>query len=150
MKSHRMIETLVGVFILLLALGALALGWRQRPGAAGDGYDLFADFSDASGIQAGTLVEIAGVPIGRVTQVRLSESYFARVQMRIEAGVKIPEEAELAWRQSDLLGAPRLSVLIFDIGDSYLMDGDFFSSVDPADNFFDVLSNLAQGNNQDG
>ena len=144
MMQNRTVETLLGVLILLLAALALTLAAQQRPGGGGDGYELLADFTDASGIQPGTLVEIAGVPIGRVTQVDLSPDYFARVRMHISAGIQIPEEAELAWRQSDLLGAPRLSVLIFDISESYLTDGDFFASVDPADNFFDVLSNLAQ------
>ncbi len=143
---QRLIETAVGLLVLVLAAVALIWGVGQR-GTPGHGsYDLYADFSDASGIAPGTLVEIAGVPVGQVVAVDLTDTYDARVQLRINAGVQIPAEAELAWRQSDLIGAPRLAVLIFDLGNDVLEPGDFFAATDPADNFFEVLSDLAAGN----
>ncbi len=142
---QRFIETGVGLLVLAVAALALLWGLGQR-GTRGGGYDLYADFVDASGVAPGTLVEIAGVPVGRVVAVDLTDTYDARVRLRIDAGVQIPAEAELAWRQSDLIGAPRLAVLIFDLGDEVLQPGDFFAATDPADNFFEVLSELAAGN----
>lgn len=147
--NMRLGETLVGLAVLVAAIlicfwafvgGPMVLGTADGPG-----YRLFADFDDASGLRPGTVVEIAGVPVGQVTGLTLNEYSQARVEMRVQPNVLIPEEAELAWRQSDLLGAPRLSILIFDMVEPYLSDGDFFSVVDPADNFFELLSNLAQG-----
>jgi len=140
----RLVEISVGLAVLVIAGLALAWGIAQRPANSG-GYDLYADFTDASGILPGTLVEIAGVPVGQVTAVTLTPGYDARVALRIDEGVQIPEESELAWRQSDLIGAPRLSILIFDLGGEVLRPGDFFATTDPADNFFDVLSDLAAG-----
>lgn len=139
----RLIEILTGALVLGLAgfILVFALGNRASTGASG--YELRADFEDASGIRAGTTVEIAGVPIGRVTSVSLREDFYADVRMRIDADVRIPEESELAWRQSDLIGSPSLTVIVLDAGSEPLAPGDAFSSVDPADNFFELLSSLA-------
>ncbi len=139
----RGLEVALGAGVLLLA-GLIALyGIGARAGAGGGSYTLFAEFDDASGIRPGTLVEIAGVPVGRVVEVTLNEVYFARVRLAIDEGIVVPEDSELAWRQSDLIGAPRLSILVFDAFGEPMVDGDQFSAVDPADNFFELLSNLA-------
>lgn len=141
--ASRVLETLVGAAVL--AIAAAALGYAlTRPQAGGAGYDVFADFADASGVRPGTRVEIAGVRVGQVAEVTLTDAYFARARLRIDAGVAIPEDSELAWRQSDLIGAPSLSILVFDLDGTPLQDGDFFSTVDPADNFFELLSSLAR------
>ena len=54
------------------------------------------------------------MPIGRVTSITLGPDYFARVTLEIDAGIRIPEESQLAWRQASLIGAPTLAVLIED------------------------------------
>lgn len=143
--SSRRFEIGVGALVLILAAALLVFGLQSRQALGEAGYTLYAEFSDASGIRPGTVVEISGVPVGRVTSVELNEIYFATVALEINAGVVIPEDSELAWRQSDLLGAPRLSIIVFDAFGEPMGEGDVFSSVDPADNFFELLSNLAAG-----
>lgn len=142
----RLGEALIGLLVLVFGLAALVWAlWAGRGSvpAHSQGYSLYADFEDASGIRPGTVVDMAGVPVGRVTGVALNEFYQARVQIHLEAGVAIPEASELAWRQLDLLAAPRLTIVPFALEGPYLQDGDFFSAVDPADNILEVLSNLA-------
>ena len=148
--AERRLEILVGVSVLLLALFSVVFALKQRNAHNGEAYTLYGEFTDASGIRPGTVVEIAGVPIGEVTGVELNEALFAKVAMRIDAAIQIPEDSELAWRQSDLIGSPRLSVLVFDMFAPPLGEGDFFSSVDPADNFFELLSSLASQAGTDG
>ena len=144
--TSRWFEIVTGALVLILAAALLIFGLRSRPAGGGAGYTLYAEFSDASGIRPGTVVEISGVPVGRVTSVMLNDIYFATVALHIDEAVVIPEDSELVWRQSDLLGAPRLSILVFDASTDPLIDGDAFLSTDPADNFFEMLSNLAAGN----
>lgn len=143
--SARLTETLIGLLVLIFAGLALTYALTRSGSVSGGegGYTLYADFQDASGLRLGTEVEIAGVRVGEITSIELTDFYYARVAIGLGADVVIPEDAELAWRQSDLLGAPRLSILVFDETGAPLQDGDFFGSVDPADNFFEVLSNLA-------
>ena len=148
--AERGLEILVGGGVLLLALFSLIFAINQRTTHSDGAYTLYGEFTDASGIGPGTVVEIAGVPIGEVIGVELNEALFAKVAMRIDGTVQIPEDSELAWRQSDLIGSPRLSVLVFDMFAPPLGDGDFFSSVDPADNFFELLSSLASQAGTDG
>ena len=139
----RPFETAVGALVLLLAGLFLFYGLVSRPGSGGSGYTLYADFSDASGLRIGTVVESAGVPIGRITSLTLGQDYFARVAVEIDAGITLPEGSQLAWRQASLIGAPTLAVLIEDPFSDPLEDGDVFSSVDPADNLFELLYALA-------
>ena len=146
----RSLEILAGALVLVLAAAALIFGLNQRPSSGGDSYRLYAEFDDASGIRAGTVVEVAGVPVGRVSSIELNDFYFAQVEMKIDASIQIPEDSELVWRQSDLIGSPSLSILVFDTFSDPMQDGDVFSSVDPADNFFELLSNLAGQASSDG
>ncbi|MGB0785586.1 MAG: MlaD family protein [Alphaproteobacteria bacterium] len=140
----RSLEIIIGALVLVLGFVGLVFG-ISRSGVQSAGYKLYASFTDATGIFAGTLVEIAGVPVGQVTDVRLSDNYDAQITIHINENIEIPEDSELAWRQSDLIGAPRLSILVFDVTSEILQPNDYFSSTDPADNFFDVLSDLAAG-----
>ena len=147
--SNRLLETLTGALVLAFAALALAYGlWRPGQGGQGTGYTLYADFQDASDIRAGTAVEIAGVPIGRVSDVHLTEFHYARVAMRIDGGIAIPVESELAWTQPGLLGAPRLNVLVFEDSGEMLQDGDFFDSVRPAYNLIEGF--IATSGGDDG
>ena len=139
----RFIEVITGALVLGLAIFVLIYGLRNRSNSGASGYELRAEFQDASGIRAGTTVEIAGVPIGRVTSVSLRDDFYADVRMRIDTDVSIPEESELAWRQADLIGSPSLTVIVLDSASDPLPPGGVFANVDPADNFFELLSSLA-------
>ena len=139
----RLLEVITGGLVLALAIFVLVYGLQNRPSNGASGYELRAEFQDASGIRAGTTVEIAGVPVGRVTSVSLRDDFYAEVRMRIDGKVSIPEESELAWRQADLIGSPSLTVIVLDPESDPLQPGDAFSNVDPADNFFELLSSLA-------
>lgn len=145
--TSRRFEIGVGALVLILAAALLVFGLRSRPSGGGSGYTLYAVFEDVSGIRAGSVVSVSGVPIGRVTSVELDEYYSALVAIQINEGVLLPDGSEIAWRQSDLLGSPGLSVIPFGDPqeDGAMLDGDYFSDTDPADNFFEVLSGLAAG-----
>ena len=99
------LDVAVGVFLLI---GILALGWLSvRLGRVdlftSPGYVIFADFPSVGGLKAGSSVEIAGVEIGRVDRITLSD-YQARVAMTIRGDVKLQEDTIASIKTRGLIG----------------------------------------------
>jgi phospholipid/cholesterol/gamma-HCH transport system substrate-binding protein len=91
---------LLGVAILIsisLNLGQLGFGETQ-------GYTLQAEFPNAGGLQDGAVVELAGVKIGRVTSVTLTDTYHARVILRILPTIALQEDSRAAIKSKGLIG----------------------------------------------
>jgi phospholipid/cholesterol/gamma-HCH transport system substrate-binding protein len=97
---------IVGLFVAvgLACLGYLAikLGKLEVFGAAG--YTVTADFPSVAGLKVGDPVEIAGVRIGRVDSLGLSEDDRARLTLRVNDGVKLQEDAIASVRARGLIG----------------------------------------------
>lgn len=99
------LDVAVGVFLLI---GILALGWlSMRLGRVdffgGPGYVVIADFPSVGGLKTGSSVEIAGVEIGRVDAITLSE-YQARVTMSIRKDVQLQEDTIASIKTRGLIG----------------------------------------------
>jgi len=95
----------VGIFVLI---GILALGWLSvKLGRVeflgGQGYQVTADFPSVGGLKAGSAVEIAGVEVGRVEAITLTD-YQARVLMRIRSDVKLQEDSIASIKTKGLIG----------------------------------------------
>ncbi len=105
MKKRWDMELAVGVFLLLglLALGYLSIHLARMEVVGQGGYTIFARFSSVEGLKTGTLVEIAGVEVGRVKSIEL-QNYRARVAFSIRSDVKIPEDTIASIRTKGLLG----------------------------------------------
>jgi phospholipid/cholesterol/gamma-HCH transport system substrate-binding protein len=99
------LELAVGVFVLLglacLAYLAINLGKMEIYGA---GYNIYANFDNASGLKTGAAVEVAGVEVGRVAAIQVTPQYQARVSMRLQPGVKIHDDAIASIRTKGIIG----------------------------------------------
>lgn len=105
MKSFRERRpTLVGLIsIVLIAAGlAGAFSINHFQGLRGV-YEISADLRDAAGLQAGNEVRVAGVKVGRLTDISLTDDA-ARIAMEIESNVQLPEETRLEVKLKTLLG----------------------------------------------
>jgi phospholipid/cholesterol/gamma-HCH transport system substrate-binding protein len=98
-------EVVVGVFLLLglLALGYMAVKLGRMEVIGGSGYRVFATFTNVAGLRTGSAVEIAGVEVGRVEAIHLKD-YQARVTLRINDQVKLPEDSIASIRTKGLIG----------------------------------------------
>ena len=99
------LDVAVGIFVLV---GMLALGWLSvKLGRVdlftGAGYTITADFPTVGGLKAGSSVEIAGVEVGRVNGITLSD-YQARVIMSINSGVILQEDSIASIKTRGLIG----------------------------------------------
>jgi phospholipid/cholesterol/gamma-HCH transport system substrate-binding protein len=99
------LEVVVGVFVLLglacLAYLAVNLGKME---IYGEGYNIYANFNNASGLKTGAAVEVAGVEVGRVAAIQITPQYQARVSMKLRTGVKIHDDAIASIRTKGIIG----------------------------------------------
>jgi phospholipid/cholesterol/gamma-HCH transport system substrate-binding protein len=99
------LEVSVGVFVILglLALGYLSIRLGEIQINAGNTYTVTAVFPTVAGLKPAAPVEVAGVPIGQVDDIRLEE-YEAVVVLRLEKGIRLQEDAIVSIRTRGLIG----------------------------------------------
>jgi phospholipid/cholesterol/gamma-HCH transport system substrate-binding protein len=107
--NKKSVEILVGLFVLLGALGLLFLALKAANLASftggGDTYTLQAKFDNIGGLKARAPVRSAGVSVGRVTSVVLdTRTYQGVVTLDINKGVNFPKDSSAKILTSGLLG----------------------------------------------
>lgn len=113
MKLENPIETLVGAGVVAVAVGfAIYAGGDERLSRAGaDDYELVAKFRSAAGLSPGTDVRIAGVKIGRVSNLDLDpKSFRARVTLSIRNDIELSDETIAKIDSEGLLGGSFVSI----------------------------------------
>lgn len=105
MKRENL-EIAVGFFVLigLIALGYLSFKLGKIETFTGNYYTVQAEFNKVGGIKKGSVVEIAGVPVGSVEGISINERYNAVVQMKITSSIKLPEDSIASIRTKGLIG----------------------------------------------
>ena len=106
-------ESLVGVFVLigLLCVAYLTIKLGRMEVFSSDGYVVTARFSSVAGLRVGANVEIAGVPIGRVSAIRLDPAtYSADVDLRLNDDVKLSDDSMASVKTSGLIGDKYISM----------------------------------------
>ena len=95
----------VGIFVVLgiLALGYLSIKLGRVTFLGGGGYFVSADFPSVGGLKTGASVEIAGVEVGRVESIGLSD-YQARVVLRMNSSVQLQEDSIASIKTKGLIG----------------------------------------------
>ena len=104
MKQFNL-EVIVGLFVILglCALAYLSIRLGQLQIGQGNTYDLTAVFPTVAGLREGATVEIAGVQVGRVQEIKLTD-YAAAVTLRIDQQVQLQEDAIASIRTRGLIG----------------------------------------------
>ncbi len=99
-------DLIVGLFVAagLGAVGWLSLGVGGLSYGEGGGLVLEAAFDDIGGLKVRAPVVVSGVKVGQVTSIELDELLRARVTLRLDAGIELPEDTFAAIRTSGLLG----------------------------------------------
>jgi phospholipid/cholesterol/gamma-HCH transport system substrate-binding protein len=149
MYASRTTRLLVGVFILLgiAALSYLAFRLARLELFTSPGYTIHADFDDISGLKVGDPVEIAGVPVGKVTAISLHGSR-ADVSMQLNKGVEVDSDAIAAIKTNGIIGDKYVSIAP-GAGDKVLKNGDTLRYTQSAFVLEDALGQL-MGNTSSG
>ncbi|OIO71993.1 MAG: outer membrane lipid asymmetry maintenance protein MlaD [Zetaproteobacteria bacterium CG_4_9_14_3_um_filter_49_83] len=141
MQSYRKIEIVVGLFVLL---GIIGMGWMaaklgQVGGLADEGYPVTATFSDVGGVRDGSDVMVAGVVVGRVSNVRLKGNEHALVTMTIQPGVQLTTDVIASVRTKGIIGE-RYIRLTQGADTEILESGDEIEETESALNIEDLVS----------
>lgn len=94
----------VAILFLMLAIGGYVVWKSLGKDSAGKGsYVLFAKFRDASGLPIGAKVQVAGIPKGEVTSLRVDGRY-ALVSFRVSGEIKVWTSGIVTKKATSLLG----------------------------------------------
>ena len=93
--------------VVLLVIMAAAFNLSKFPGFSGGTYR--AEFSDASGIHSGNMVQVGGIRVGRVSGVTLEDDTVL-VTFEVDHGVEFGNESEASVEVLNLLGEKYLEL----------------------------------------
>jgi len=74
-------------------------------------YEIVAEFDNVSGLKVGATVEIAGVTIGKVSDIGLGEFGLARVAMLVNQDIRITTDAIASIRTQGLIGDKYIKII---------------------------------------
>ena len=102
----------MGLFVLmgLLAVAYLSVGVASESYSGPGGLALFAQFDQIGGLKSRAAVVISGVKVGRVTGITLTKDYRARIDMDLDARLKLPVDSSASINTAGLLGDRYLSL----------------------------------------
>jgi phospholipid/cholesterol/gamma-HCH transport system substrate-binding protein len=101
------LEIVVGLFVVV---GFVCFAWLSvRLGDinlfGSPTYQLTASFGSVSGLKSGAIVEIAGVPVGKVDDIRFDATrYEAVVTLAIDNGITLQEDSIASVRTAGIIG----------------------------------------------
>jgi len=138
-------KLIVGLFALagIVALAILSLRLGKIELFNNNGYVIYANFDNISGLKVGDQVEIAGVQVGKVISISLKD-YRARVEMRINDGVHIDTDAIASIKTSGIIGDKYVSISLGG-GDHDLADGGMIRRTQSAFVLEDAIGQLING-----
>ena len=142
MYASRTTQFIVGIFAILgiIALAILSLSLGKISLFPPPGYTLYASFDNISGLKTGDQVQLAGVQIGKVTQIGLKD-FRARIAMRVNDGVEIDQDAIAAIKTSGIIGDKYVSIQLGP-SDHYLKNGDTIRQTQSAFVLEDAIGQL--------
>ncbi len=138
--GRNVIETVMGAVVLLVAIAFIVFAFRSSGLSAAGGYQVIAEFNDASGLNIGTEVRVAGVKVGTVSGQRLDPyTYLATIELTIDHEIKLPLDSSARILPDGLLGG---NFVALDPGaeDENLAANDRIDMTQGAINIVDLIS----------
>lgn len=105
MMGKSLLETVMGLVVLIVAMGFLFTAVKTAQISAVEGYEVEAAFLKIGGLQKGSDVRMNGIKIGTVQDSRLDPvSYDAVVSMSIRPDLKLPADTVASIVSGGLIG----------------------------------------------
>lgn len=147
MNSTKL-ELTVGIFMLIgiTCLGYLSIKLGKMELIGGNYYQVTARFDSVSGLKKGARVELAGVEIGSVDKIGLSNASGdqAEVTMKIKDGIKITDDVIASVRTSGIIG-DKFIKLKPGGSDQFLKNGSRIQETESAIDIEELVSKFIHG-----
>ena len=139
------LELAVGLFVLagVLCLGYLSVKLARMEVLGGDGYQIYAIFSNTGGLKEGASVAIAGVEVGRVKAITI-EDYEAKVALTLKKGLEIQEDAIASVKTKGLIGEKYVQITPGG-SEEIIQPGGAILETEPAVDIEQLISNYVFG-----
>ncbi|HSL98779.1 MAG TPA: MlaD family protein [Candidatus Limnocylindria bacterium] len=137
-------EAKVGIFVLLgiVILTFFTFRVSKMGGIGVKGYQLTVDFETAAGLEPKANVKMAGVPIGKVEEIKLVGNN-ARLVLRIQEGVKIPIDSVVSIQTQGLLGEKYVEILPGEETNRMLPPGGRVANTIPPANLDEIIRKVS-------
>jgi phospholipid/cholesterol/gamma-HCH transport system substrate-binding protein len=115
MYASRTTQFIVGIFGLvgIAALSVLAFTLGRIPLIAPPHYTLYAMFDNVSGLKVNDAIQIAGVKVGKVAVINLSQkNERALVTLQLNEGIMVDEDAIASIKTSGIIGDKYVAISI--------------------------------------
>jgi phospholipid/cholesterol/gamma-HCH transport system substrate-binding protein len=144
--ENAKLELIVGVFVLvgILCLGYLSIKLGKLELIGGNVYEVVAQFNTASGLKAGSSVEIAGVEVGRVRGITLKDDR-AAVLLAVNNTVKLYSDTIASIKTRGIIGEKFLALSPGGGGDP-LKPGDTIRDTESGLDLEELVSQYVHGN----
>ncbi len=141
-------DAVVGLFVLagFLAFAYMSLQLGEfSVFSMGKTYSVQAMFANVSGLKRGATVEIAGVNVGKVSNISLGENDLAQVWLQLNKGVKISDDAIASIKTQGIIGDKYIKISQGG-SDELLIDGSFITETESAVDLEELVSKYIFGN----
>ncbi len=121
---RRRDEVIVGSFlivaILVLLIGTVAL----IRGGLSSGYQLYTKFAWGQNLKPGQPVQLAGVNVGTIADVKLRDDGFLDVFLRVNKDIKVPKNSKASVKPIGLFGDAAIALTPASPSKTYFSPGD--------------------------
>lgn len=151
-KRTISLEFFVGLFAAagVAAAAYLAVGLAGLELNDSENYTIYAEFDNISGLKYGASVEIAGVPIGVVSDISLNDPV-ARVSLKLNRSIRIKDDDIASIRTKGIIG-DRYVKISRGASDTYVPEGGTLFETESVVDIEDVIGKVVHsltGNDED-
>ena len=141
-KRSFSLEFFVGLFAMagVGAAAYLAVGLAGLELSSRDTYLIYAEFDNISGLKYGASVEIAGVPIGEVSDISLKDPV-AKVTLKLNRSVKLKDDDIASIRTKGIIG-DRYVKISRGGSDKYIEEGGTMTDTESVIDIEDVIGKV--------
>jgi phospholipid/cholesterol/gamma-HCH transport system substrate-binding protein len=102
-----LVKSIIFIVVTVLATAVLAVSIAN---GSGGGRSYTADFSDATSLNKGDDVRMAGVRIGQVSSISITDHHIAKVKFSVDSDIKLASTVTAALRYRNLVGQRYISL----------------------------------------
>ncbi len=148
-RGEQRIELIAGALVLVVAAGFLGWATHDRIGSSA-GYEVTASFPDADGIEVGTEIRLAGVRIGRVSDISLNpQTFLADARLHLPSSLVLPSDSAALIQSDGLLGGAYIQIQPGGSPDD-LAPGDEIEDVQGAVSLIQLMMKFVDSQSQSG
>ncbi|MBC8316552.1 MAG: outer membrane lipid asymmetry maintenance protein MlaD [Desulfobulbaceae bacterium] len=107
-------------------------------------YTVNADFDSVSGLKKGAVVSMAGVDIGKISKIGLTEDERARVSLSLLKNIKLTEDAIASVKTQGIIGDKYIRISQGG-SDDFLKEGDLLTDTESAVDLEELVSKYIFG-----